>query len=47
MISPHIQNGNGLNDKQMEKFNELKEMPMLSLQKPDEKEELLSILSLE
>ena len=31
MISPHIQNGNGLNDEQMEKFNELKDRPMLSL----------------
>lgn len=32
MISPHIQKfGDGLNDKQMEKFNELKNMPMLSL----------------
>ena len=47
MISPHIQNGNGLNDKEMKKFNELKNMPMLSLQKAYEKEELLSILSLE
>ena len=31
MISPHIQNGNGVNEEQMEKFNELKNMPMLSL----------------
>jgi general secretion pathway protein D len=31
MISPHIQKGNGLNDKQMEKFNELKNRPILSL----------------
>jgi type II secretory pathway component GspD/PulD (secretin) len=35
MISPHIQNGNGLNDKQMEKFNELKNRPMLSLPKDE------------
>ena len=31
MISPHIQNGNGVNDEQMKKFNELKDMPMLTL----------------
>ena len=45
MISPHIQNGNGLNDKQMKKFNELKNSPMLSLPKDvDAEEELLSVL---
>lgn len=35
MISPHIQNGNGLNNEQMKKFNELKNMPMLSLPNSD------------